>query len=98
MVPGLILPDAMMPGMDGPTTLAALRREASMKEIPVIFMTGKVQPEATQSYRDRVAFDWVQCAGAFLQKTTLTLKAASHGSDFRVCASPVGFSAVQARQ
>jgi len=50
--PDLILLDVMMPGMDGPTTLAALRRVPSMKDTPVIFMTGKLQPEEIQSYRD----------------------------------------------
>ncbi len=55
--PDLILLDVMMPGMDGPTTLAALRRVPSMKDTPVIFMTGKVQPEEIQSYRDLGALD-----------------------------------------
>lgn len=55
--PDLILLDVMMPGMDGPTTLAALRRVPSMKDTPVIFMTGKLQPEEIQSYRDLGALD-----------------------------------------
>jgi two-component system, OmpR family, response regulator len=42
--PELFLLDVMMPGMDGPTTLKALREEPSLVDIPVIFMTAKVQP------------------------------------------------------
>src|SRR5438105_10372234 len=37
--PDLILLDVMMPGMDGPTTLARLREQAATAKIPVIFMT-----------------------------------------------------------
>ncbi len=55
--PDLILLDVMMPGMDGPTTLTALRRVPSMKDTPVIFMTGKLQPKEIQSYRDLGALD-----------------------------------------
>ena len=55
--PDLILLDVMMPGMDGPTTLAALRLEESLKETPVIFMTAKVQPSEIQRYRDLGALD-----------------------------------------
>lgn len=39
--PDVILLDMMMPGMDGPTTLAALREHPSTKEIPVIFLTAR---------------------------------------------------------
>ena len=42
--PDLLLLDVMMPGMDGPSTLAALRRLPSLAETPAIFMTAKVQP------------------------------------------------------
>jgi len=41
--PDAILLDVMMPEMDGPTTLQALRSNASTHAIPVIFMTAKVQ-------------------------------------------------------
>ena len=49
--PDLILLDVMMPGMDGPATLAALRGTSFGGEIPVIFMTAKVQPQEVRGYR-----------------------------------------------
>ncbi|HAZ99979.1 response regulator [Halomonas sp. CnH100-B] len=42
--PDMILLDVMMPGMDGPSTLAALRKLPSLEKVPVAFMTAKVQP------------------------------------------------------
>jgi CheY-like chemotaxis protein len=41
--PDLILLDVMMPGMDGPATLAKLREQEGGLATPVIFMTAKVQ-------------------------------------------------------
>ena len=40
----LILLDVMMPGMDGPATLEALREMPATAQTPVAFMTAKVQP------------------------------------------------------
>jgi len=37
--PELVLLDVMMPGMDGRSTLRALRQLPGMAEVPVIFMT-----------------------------------------------------------
>jgi CheY-like chemotaxis protein len=51
-VPDLVLLDVMMPGMDGPTTLAALRRRATCRDVPVIFMTAKVQAQELAFYRE----------------------------------------------
>lgn len=42
--PQLILLDVMMPGMDGPAILEALRAEPRLATVPVVFMTAKVQP------------------------------------------------------
>lgn len=42
-MPDIILMDVMMPGMDGPTTLARLRGNKQTAEIPVIFMTARAQ-------------------------------------------------------
>jgi CheY-like chemotaxis protein len=41
--PDAILLDVMMPDMDGPTTLAELRRDPSTRDIPVLFLTAKTQ-------------------------------------------------------
>jgi len=42
--PDLLLLDVMMPGMDGPATLSALRELQQTASTPAIFMTAKVQP------------------------------------------------------
>lgn len=42
--PDMVLLDVMMPGMDGPGTLRALRGLAPLQAVPVAFMTAKVQP------------------------------------------------------
>ena len=39
--PALILLDFMMPGMDGPATLARLREDAETAHIPVVFVTAR---------------------------------------------------------
>lgn len=39
--PDVILLDYMMPGMDGPETLAALRANPKTRDIPVVFLTAK---------------------------------------------------------
>lgn len=41
--PSVILLDVMMPGMDGPDTLAALRTAPETASIPVIFITARAQ-------------------------------------------------------
>ncbi len=48
--PDLILLDVMMPEMDGPTTLRALRGSPELDAVPVVFMTAKVQPHERQQY------------------------------------------------
>jgi len=55
--PQLFLLDVMMPGMDGPTTLAELRRLPQLAATPVIFMTAKVQPAEVAQYRELGAID-----------------------------------------
>ena len=46
-----ILLDVMMPELDGPSTFAALREEAGVEGVPVIFLTAKVQPADQQMLR-----------------------------------------------
>lgn len=49
--PDLILLDVMMPGLDGPATLAALRTLPGFEATPVVFMTAKVQASEVARYR-----------------------------------------------
>ncbi|TFY96195.1 response regulator [Ramlibacter humi] len=49
--PHLLLLDVMMPGLDGPGTLAKLRQLPGMAATPVIFMTAKVQASEMEAYR-----------------------------------------------
>lgn len=55
--PDMILLDVMMPGMDGPTTLAALRRQPELAAVPVAFMTAKIQPTEVSQYKSLGALD-----------------------------------------
>lgn len=48
--PDLILLDVMMPGLDGPETLLALRKLPQTENTPVIFVTARVQPSEVQRY------------------------------------------------
>lgn len=48
--PDLILLDVMMPDMDGPTTLNVLKEHAEYANIPVIFVTAKVQKHELDGY------------------------------------------------
>lgn len=48
--PDLLLLDANLPGMDGPATLDALRRQPAFSDLPVIFMTGRTHPDAITGY------------------------------------------------
>ncbi|WP_159999291.1 response regulator [Roseomonas sp. 18066] len=52
MRPQLILLDVMLPGMTGPEILTELRARPETKDIPVIFMTAKVQSTDHQRYLD----------------------------------------------
>ncbi len=47
----LLLLDIMMPGMDGPSTLKALREIPATAQTPVIFMTAKVQAAEVALYK-----------------------------------------------
>ncbi len=50
MTPDLILLDVMMPGMNGPETLAAVRRRAKFDAVPIVFMTARVQEAEVRAY------------------------------------------------
>ena len=48
--PSLILLDVMMPVMDGPTTLANLRKNPRTTDIPVVFLTARTQTSEVTQY------------------------------------------------
>jgi CheY-like chemotaxis protein len=50
-LPDIILLDVMMPGMDGPATLARLRADPVTTGIPVIFMTARAQARELEVFR-----------------------------------------------
>jgi CheY-like chemotaxis protein len=49
--PDAILLDVMMPGVDGPSTVAALRADPATQDIPIIFLTAKMPSEDQQEWR-----------------------------------------------
>lgn len=48
--PDLMILDVMMPVMDGQTTLQEIRKIDSLQNMPVIFLTAKVQPHEVEKY------------------------------------------------
>lgn len=55
--PDLVLLDVMMPGMDGPTTMAQLKNMPSLAAVPMLFMTAKVQPQEIEQFKSLGAID-----------------------------------------
>lgn len=56
--PDLILLDVMMPVMDGIATLSALKKRSDFStNIPVVFMTAKVQVNEVQFYKELGALE-----------------------------------------
>ncbi|GIV61683.1 MAG: response regulator [Rhodothermaceae bacterium] len=55
--PDLVVLDVMMPEMDGPSTLKALRRETDLTEVPVVFMTARAQQHEIEAYKALGAAD-----------------------------------------
>ena len=49
--PDVILLDVMMPVMDGPATLAHLRENPRTADIPVVFMTARVQTQESRAFQ-----------------------------------------------
>src|SRR5688572_10634231 len=50
--PDAILLDAMMPGMDGAATIERLKASEATREIPVVFLTAKLQPAERERYAE----------------------------------------------
>ena len=57
VLPQLILLDVMMPGMDGPETLRALRTLPATAAVPIVFVTAKIQPAEVARFRELGAVD-----------------------------------------
>ncbi len=55
--PDLCLLDVMMPGMDGPETMLALRKIDYFKGIPFAFLTAKAQPDEIVRLKSLGAID-----------------------------------------
>jgi CheY-like chemotaxis protein len=49
--PDAVLLDVMMPGLDGPSTLAALRASEATARIPVVFLTAKAMASEVERLR-----------------------------------------------
>jgi len=54
-MPDLILLDVMLPEMDGLTIQAKLKQNQASADIPVVFMTARVQADEVQEYQQRGA-------------------------------------------
>jgi len=55
--PDVVLLDVMMPGMDGPDTLVALKRLPELKNALAIFLTAKAMPSEIERYKELGALD-----------------------------------------
>ena len=55
--PDLVLMDVMMPEMTGPMTLERLKTIPAMANVPVVFMTAKVQPAEVAQFKALGAVD-----------------------------------------
>ncbi len=55
--PQLVLLDFMMPGMNGTTTMTALRRIPSLSKVPMVFLTARAQLSEVAEYRRQGAVE-----------------------------------------
>ncbi len=56
-VPDLLILDVSMPVMDGPQTLAALRQQAALRDVPLVFLTAHTRGKEVTHYRSLGAVD-----------------------------------------
>ena len=57
IAPDLLLIDVMMPGLDGPATVARLREQPRWAELPFVFMTAKAMPQEVARFKEIGAVD-----------------------------------------
>ncbi len=67
-LPDAILLDVMMPDMDGPTTIAHLKRDERTQRIPIILLTAKVQ---SRDHREWAELDLAGVIGKPFDPMTL---------------------------
>jgi two-component system, OmpR family, response regulator len=48
--PQLVLLDVMMPGMDGPTAMQQIHDDPEFGQLPVVFLTAKIQSDEVERY------------------------------------------------
>lgn len=56
-IPDLLILDVSMPVMDGPQTLAALRQQPALRDVPAVFLTAHTQAKQVTRYRSLGAVD-----------------------------------------
>lgn len=56
-IPDLLILDVSMPVMDGPQTLAALRQQPALRDVPAVFLTAHTQGKQVAHYRSLGAMD-----------------------------------------
>lgn len=49
-IPDLVVLDVMMPGLDGPSTLARMRERPECASVPVVFLTAKAQRDELERF------------------------------------------------
>jgi CheY-like chemotaxis protein len=57
IAPDLLLIDVMMPGLDGPATVARLREQPRWASLPFVFMTAKALPQEVARFKEMGAVD-----------------------------------------
>jgi CheY-like chemotaxis protein len=55
--PDLVVLDVMMPGVDGPGAMGALRQTEEFQHTPVVFMTAKVMPAELDRFKQLGVLD-----------------------------------------
>lgn len=60
LAPDLVLLDVMMPGLDGPATLAKLRELPTSATTPVIFMTARASASERKGYLELGAIEVIK--------------------------------------